>query len=68
MDKDRDSFVYPCDYQQLHKTLGFITTDPQYNRLLRLLGFSPGKRLSYPEFQSIVQSKGKKLALQPANG
>ncbi|XP_076153339.1 EF-hand calcium-binding domain-containing protein 6-like [Alosa pseudoharengus] len=68
MDKDSDGFVLSRDYQDLHTSLGFITKESEHSRLLRLMGFGPGKNLSYREFQSIVRSKGRKLALQPACG
>ncbi|XP_041934328.1 EF-hand calcium-binding domain-containing protein 6-like isoform X3 [Alosa sapidissima] len=68
MDKDSDGFVLARDYLDLHTSLGFITKESEHGRLLRLLGLGPGKNLSYREFQSIVRSKGRKLALQPASG
>ncbi|XP_062373460.1 EF-hand calcium-binding domain-containing protein 6-like [Sardina pilchardus] len=68
MDKDSDGLVHARDYQNLHNSLGFITKESEHSRLLRLLGFGPGKKLSYVEFKSAVQSKGRKLALQPASG
>ncbi|KAL2102745.1 hypothetical protein ACEWY4_001913 [Coilia grayii] len=68
MDKDRDGFVYPCDYLVLHTSLGFVCKDSEYSRLLRWLFFSPSKNITYREFQKIVQSKGLKLRVQPASG
>ncbi|XP_071242305.1 EF-hand calcium-binding domain-containing protein 6 [Salvelinus alpinus] len=70
MDKNCDSVVDRHDFRELYDSLGLVTKEREYQRLLQLLGLQPGANLNYPEFFTLVQSSGKsrRQNFKPANG
>ncbi|XP_029103329.1 EF-hand calcium-binding domain-containing protein 6 [Scleropages formosus] len=62
MDKNHDGLVSRPDFKDLYSSLRFITKQTEYQRLLDLLGLTPGATLNYPEFLSLVQSNASKVA------
>ncbi|XP_029597910.1 EF-hand calcium-binding domain-containing protein 6 [Salmo trutta] len=70
MDKNCDSVVDRHDFRELYDSLGLVTKEREYQRLLQLLGLQPGSNLNYPEFFTLVQSSGKtrRQNFKPANG
>ncbi|XP_056307901.1 EF-hand calcium-binding domain-containing protein 6 isoform X2 [Danio aesculapii] len=59
MDKNRDGIVNRIDFRALFDSLMFVTQEREYQRLLDLLGLTPGATLNYTEFYKKVQSSGK---------
>eukprot|EP00063_Salmo_salar_P033741 XP_014008576.1 PREDICTED: EF-hand calcium-binding domain-containing protein 6 isoform X4 [Salmo salar] len=70
MDKNCDSVVDRHDFRELYDSLGLVSKEREYQRLLQLLGLQPGANLNYPEFFTLVQSSGKtrRQNFKPANG
>ncbi|XP_043083506.1 EF-hand calcium-binding domain-containing protein 6 [Puntigrus tetrazona] len=59
MDKNRDGVVNRNDFRALFDSLMFVTQEKQYQRLLDLLGLTPGCTLNYAEFYNKVHSGTK---------
>ncbi|XP_056595145.1 EF-hand calcium-binding domain-containing protein 6 [Triplophysa dalaica] len=59
MDNNRDGVVNRNDFRALFDSLMFVTKQSEYQRLLDLLGLTPGATLNYAEFCDKVQSGGK---------
>ncbi|KTF75387.1 hypothetical protein cypCar_00018302 [Cyprinus carpio] len=59
MDKNRDGVVNRNDFRALFDSLMFVTTEKEYQRLLDLLGLTPGCTLNYAEFYNKVHSGSK---------
>lgn len=59
MDNNRDGVVNRNDFRALFDSLMFVTKPSEYQRLLDLLGLTPGATLNYAEFCDKVQSGGK---------
>ncbi|XP_073687728.1 EF-hand calcium-binding domain-containing protein 6 [Garra rufa] len=59
MDKNRDGVVNRIDFRALFDSLMFVTQDKEYQRLLDLLGLTPGGTLNYAEFYNKVLSSSK---------
>ncbi|KAK3564762.1 hypothetical protein QTP86_025272 [Hemibagrus guttatus] len=59
MDRNRDGLVNYSDFRVLFDSLGFVTKEKEYQRLLELLGFKPGSTLNYAEFYSRIRSDRK---------
>ncbi|XP_035613971.1 EF-hand calcium-binding domain-containing protein 6 isoform X1 [Oncorhynchus keta] len=70
MDQNCDRVVDRHDFRELYDSLGLVTKEREYQRLLQLLGLQPGANLNYPEFFTLVQSSGKtrRQNFKPANG
>nr|XP_029486133.1 EF-hand calcium-binding domain-containing protein 6 isoform X2 [Oncorhynchus nerka] len=70
MDQNCDRVVDRHDFRELYDSLGLVTKEREYQRLLQLLGLQPGANLNYPEFFTLVQSSGKtrRQNVKPANG
>lgn len=48
MDKNCDSVVDRHDFRELYDSLGLVSKEREYQRLLQLLGLQPGANLNYP--------------------
>uniref|UniRef100_A0A8C2FLC7 EF-hand domain-containing protein n=1 Tax=Cyprinus carpio TaxID=7962 RepID=A0A8C2FLC7_CYPCA len=59
MDKNRDGVVNRNDFRALFESLMFVTKEKEYQRLLDLLGLTPGCTLNYAEFYNKVHSGSK---------
>ncbi|KAK2867211.1 hypothetical protein Q8A67_025328 [Cirrhinus molitorella] len=59
MDKNRDMVVNRNDFRALFDSLMFVTKEKEYQRLLNLLGLTPGATLNYAEFYNKVLSSSK---------
>ncbi|XP_048014418.1 EF-hand calcium-binding domain-containing protein 6 isoform X1 [Megalobrama amblycephala] len=59
MDKNRDGLVNRIDFRSLFDSLMFVTQEREYQRLLDLLGLTPGATLNYTDFYKKVLSSGK---------
>ncbi|KAA0724428.1 EF-hand calcium-binding domain-containing protein [Triplophysa tibetana] len=59
MDNNRDGVVNRNDFRALFDSLMFVSKQSEYQRLLDLLGLTPGATLNYAEFCDKVQSGGK---------
>ncbi|XP_065147188.1 EF-hand calcium-binding domain-containing protein 6 [Paramisgurnus dabryanus] len=59
MDKNRDGVVNRNDFRALFDSLMFVTKHKEYQKLLDLVGLTPGATLNYAEFCDKVNSSGK---------
>lgn len=59
MDKNRDGVVNRNDFTALFDSLMFVTKHKEYQRLLDLMGLTPGATLNYADFCDKVNSSGK---------
>ncbi|XP_055048571.2 EF-hand calcium-binding domain-containing protein 6 isoform X3 [Misgurnus anguillicaudatus] len=59
MDKNRDGVVNRNDFRALFDSLMFVTKHKEYQRLLDLVGLTPGATLNYAEFCDKVNSSSK---------
>ncbi|XP_051548732.1 EF-hand calcium-binding domain-containing protein 6 isoform X2 [Myxocyprinus asiaticus] len=59
MDKNRDGIVNRNDFRALFDSLMFVTKEREFQRLLDLVGLTPGATLNYVDFYNKVQSSGK---------
>ncbi|XP_030621130.1 EF-hand calcium-binding domain-containing protein 6 [Chanos chanos] len=62
MDKNHDGVVNRSDFRNLFDTLMFVIKEREYQRLLDLLGLTPGATLNYAEFLNCVQSADRTTA------